>query len=79
MLFTTALVLAMMSDTATKTTATDSINDENKLICRREPVIGSLVRTTRRCHTRKEWAKLSENARHDIDKIRDLSSTRTSN
>jgi hypothetical protein len=81
MLFTSALVLAMMADTATPTAtpAVDPKKDPNKMICRREVEIGSLVKTRRTCHTRKEWSEMADAARRDAYTLRERSNSITSN
>lgn len=37
--------------------------DDERLICRRMPDTGSLVRTRRQCFTRAEWDRIAETAR----------------
>ena len=37
-------------------------NDGERLICRRIPDTGSLVRTRRQCFTRAEWDRIAESA-----------------
>lgn len=43
-------------------TTTQNVGDV-KVICRRRPVTGSLVRTTKECHTKSEWSRLDEDVR----------------
>ena len=42
---------------------------QDKIICRRYLETGSLVKSTKVCHTRAEWTRLSENARRDAEDI----------
>lgn len=56
-----ATLLAVMMLTDTSATAPKAANDdENKMICRRELKTGSMVTATRRCHTKKEWARITD-------------------
>lgn len=36
---------------------------DEAVLCRRRPVTGSLVRTTKECHTRSEWNRLDDDVR----------------
>jgi hypothetical protein len=56
---------------AKKPTGKTVANDPNKLICRKYPVTGSLVATTKVCHTRAEWSHLSDQARRDTEQLQD--------
>jgi hypothetical protein len=48
-------------------TATASADDANKVICRRYKVTGSLIETTRVCHTRDEWRRIISENRKDTE------------
>ena len=61
----TAFAIAMMADAAAAKPAVDPRKDPEKLICRREVMTGSLVKTTRTCHTRKQWSEMADAARRD--------------
>ena len=41
----------------TKTERRDD-RDPNKIICKREPVIGSRLNAKKKCHTRAEWREM---------------------
>ena len=43
--------------------AVASRDNDQRLICRRMPDTGSLVRTRRQCFTRAEWDRIAETAR----------------
>jgi hypothetical protein len=53
-----ALLAVMMLGDASATAPKPAKDDGNKMICRRELKTGSMVTATRRCHTKKEWARL---------------------
>lgn len=42
---------------------TGARGDDERLICRRMPDTGSLVRTRRQCFTRAEWDRIAETVR----------------
>lgn len=65
----TLLAVMMLAD-STATVPKPPANEEDKLICRRELATGSLVRSTRRCQTRKEWARQAEAVRRDAEEMR---------
>jgi hypothetical protein len=52
------LAVMMLGDASATAPANKAMDDENKMICRRELKTGSMVAATRRCHTKKEWARL---------------------
>ncbi len=45
--------------------------EAEKKICRKTPEIGSLVKKTRQCFTRAEWARIAEAARTHTQYIQD--------
>ena len=51
------------------TTATAPAAPAEKLICRRTPEIGSLIKVNKRCETRAEWRRIDSGAR---DTTRDM-------
>jgi hypothetical protein len=53
-----ALIAVMMFSDASATAPKSAKDDENKMICRRELKTGSMVSYSRRCHTKREWARL---------------------
>lgn len=41
----------------------------DKVICRRMPVAGSLIRQSRVCHTSSEWQRIRSEARSDLEAL----------
>lgn len=58
----TTVVTARESQTSRSATTVSMVGDV-KVVCRRRPVTGSLARTTKECHTKREWARLDEDVR----------------
>lgn len=67
------LALTLLADASAAAPKTVAKDDENKLICRRELVTGSLVKANRRCHTRKEWMRMADDTRRDTDAMAERS------
>ncbi len=78
MLVSASMVIAMLADAATATPKKDK-NDPDRLICRKEPLIGSLTRFTRTCHTKREWEEMGNAARRDQQALRERSMSSSSN
>lgn len=55
-------IVTRESQTARVATTVAMVGDV-KVVCRRRPVTGSLARTTKECHTKREWARLDEDVR----------------
>lgn len=47
------------------------VDAAGEVICRRRAVIGSLVRTAKECHDRREWARLDEDVRKQAGEYAD--------
>ncbi len=47
----------------------DEKNDPNRMVCVREKVTGSRVRTAKTCMTAAQWAQAKVDARQQVDKI----------
>lgn len=47
---------------------TNAANEADRLICRRMPDTGSLVRTRRQCFTRAQWDRIAESAQRGAGK-----------
>lgn len=70
MLLTIALLLAAANPTAAPTAQPAA--DPGKVIrCRKQPVTGSLARTTKECRTVEEWARLDGDNRDSATKMQD--------
>ncbi len=67
-----ALVLIVIAAEATvaaaQSGATGGAGDSGRLICRRMPETGSLVRARRQCFTKAEWDRIAETARRGAEK-----------
>jgi hypothetical protein len=67
-------VVAMMADaTATAPTA-KPVDPLDKVICHREMETGSLTRVRKECRTRREWAKIADANRRDVQTMQERSS-----
>jgi len=42
--------------------------DANRIICRREPILGSRLGVNRRCMTAAEWAQVRLDNRHQVER-----------
>lgn len=64
--------IAMLSMSAGALAQTPPAPPEpEKKICRKTPEIGSLIKKTRQCFTRAEWARIAESARNHTQYIQD--------
>ena len=70
-------VAAMLAESATSTMPAQP-DPRDKVTCRRETPIGSLIPGKKTCHTRREWDQIAENARADVDTMRDRASAHPS-
>lgn len=71
---TTLFFMAFMTQATSAVPANASADPQDKVTCRREAPIGSLIPSKKTCHTRREWETLSANARRDVETLRDRSS-----
>jgi hypothetical protein len=78
MLLSASMVIAMLADATAVKPAKDK-NDPDKLICRRQVMTGSLVKSTRRCLTRAQWSRLSDQGRRDAENITQRTGSNASN
>ena len=77
---TTLFVAAFMAQsTAAVPAKVASVDPQDKVTCRREAPIGSLIPSKKTCHTRREWETLNANGRRDVETLRDRSSPRDTN
>lgn len=60
---TASALPATMAAAQTRDGQNVASGDDERLICRRMPDTGSLVRTRRQCFTRAEWDRIAETAR----------------
>ena len=76
MIGSTALFVAafMAQSTAADPAKVGNVDPQDKVTCRREAPIGSLIPSKKTCHTRREWETLNANARRDVETLRDRSS-----
>lgn len=57
------MFLFLLLQAAPVAVATPAAEDPNKLICRREAVLGTHARRRKVCHTRTDWNRMAETAR----------------
>ncbi|MGH6780860.1 MAG: hypothetical protein ACREB5_01970 [Sphingomonadaceae bacterium] len=70
MIATLSLFIMAFAAEATAPTATASpAAAENKVTCRRYPVTGSLAVKKKVCHTKREWARATEDAQAEADRL----------
>ena len=62
-------VATLLAEAATPAPAPTAPDPQNKIICRRYLETGSLVKSTKVCHTRAEWARVYEAARRDSEEF----------
>lgn len=70
------LLLAMLADSAPAAAAAATakpitVAPEDKVICRREPIIGTLARTRKECHTKAEWERIASETQSKMRKMID--------
>lgn len=53
---------------------TPTVSDPNKIRCKRETPIGSLVATQKECHTEAEWHQIAEQARANTQTMQSAAS-----
>lgn len=58
-----AATTAATGASTTTTTAKDAPPDPNERVCKRVEVTGSRIPGARECHTRREWAEMSDEGR----------------
>lgn len=72
---TTALLLAMAPADESKNTAMSADQPVAKRICRKQIETGSLVKGKRLCFTAKQWQKIADNNRDEIERVSSTGST----
>ncbi len=63
------IVIAEGSVALAQSGATSGANPADRLICRRMPETGSIVRTRRQCFTRAEWDRIAESQQRGAGKM----------
>ncbi|MBX3565822.1 MAG: hypothetical protein KF730_14730 [Sphingomonas sp.] len=61
-------LIALASPALAQNSSAVPQNKEEKKICRATAQTGSILGGKRECHTKAEWAKISEAARNDLDR-----------
>jgi hypothetical protein len=51
--------------------------DDNRIICRKTPEVGSLVRKKKECFTKREWDRLAESQQRGAKRLQDELSGRS--
>jgi len=73
-----AVILAEATVAVAQSGGGRGANDKDRLICRRTPETGSLVRVRRQCFTKAEWDRIAESqqagARRTIEGLNEKSS-----
>ncbi|HEV2568043.1 hypothetical protein [Sphingomonas sp.] len=64
-----ALLLAGPSTTEAPAQAAEKPKNEDKVICRIDIETGSLAKRTKLCLTKREWARVREDARNNYDRM----------
>ena len=66
------LTLALMADAATAAlpaAAAKPVDPMDKIRCQRELETGSLVKSKKICHTRREWSRISDDAQDEGQRL----------
>jgi hypothetical protein len=50
-------------------TAKKMAEDPNKIVCRREEVVGSRLATAKRCLTVRQWTEMQRDLRMTVDRV----------
>lgn len=66
------MLLFLLLQAAPIAAASLAADDPNKLICRREAVLGTHARRRKVCHTRVEWKRMAETARNAANELRSV-------
>ena len=63
--------VAMMAQAAATPTSSPAapVDPLDKIRCQREIETGSLVKSKRVCHTRREWQRISDDAQAEADRL----------
>ena len=69
LLLTVGLVSADASIALAQDTRATARADQDRLICRRMPETGSLVRARRQCFTRAQWDQIAESQRRGASRM----------
>lgn len=76
MIGSTALVIAaLLAEAAVP--APEQPKPQDKVTCRRYLETGSLIKGTKVCHTRREWARLNDEARQDTEAMQQMKNAPT--
>ncbi len=67
-------VIAMMADATATAPAAKPVDPLDKVVCRREMETGSLTRVRKECRTRREWGRLADANRRDVQTMQERSS-----
>lgn len=65
------LPILLMATTAPVTTATDATPKPERMICKREPVTGSLAGFRKVCRTEAKWKLVGERAQNQAQDMQD--------
>jgi len=68
----TLFVVSLLAEAAQPVVQTPKPQD--KIICKRYLETGSLVKSTKVCHTRREWSRLNDEARKDAEDMQHMTS-----
>lgn len=66
------MLLSLLLQAMPIAAATPAAADPDKLICRREAVIGTHARRRKVCHTPAEWKQMAETARNAANELRSV-------
>lgn len=72
--FVTSILLASAPDAAATPAAAPQQPAEEKKICRREVETGSLIKGKKICYTAKQWQKLADAHRDEIERTSSMGS-----
>lgn len=72
--FVTSILLASAPDAAATPAAAPQQPAEEKKICRREVETGSLIKGKKICYTAKQWQKLADANRDEIERTSSMGS-----
>ena len=79
LMFTLALGSALLAGTATAADQSPVVDDQ-EIVCKKTLETGSLVKKTKQCFTKAEWARIAESQRTGAQKlIHDLTTKKGDN
>jgi hypothetical protein len=67
-------IVAMMADATATAPAAKPVDPLDKVVCHREMETGSLTRVRKECRTRREWGKIADANRRDVQTMQERSS-----